>query len=103
MGIWGDQIDDLMAEASAHWDTGNLMALQALESAILRWWRQSPCPNAVMVALEYVRAALDTVTPMPHPGTIELVAVEDVRKRWGSVDREKLAAKTGRSDNWMYE
>ena len=94
LGIWGRQVDEMMEEAGIHHHNGHMLALQTMEAGILNWWRASPCPNAVMLALEYVRAALDNPVPGAHwtePQPPQLVKVEDARKRWGSFDRERLA------------
>jgi hypothetical protein len=112
LGVWGDQVDEIMAEAGAFWQAGNLSALQHLEASIRRWLPASPCPNAAVIALGYVQAAMEMCHPQSRQEA-EVMRVADYRKAWaddpeGMTDRRERIATlreqaAERSSNWLYE
>jgi len=95
LGIWGTQVDEMMAEVAAHHHEGNMLALERLAASTRRWLWQSPCPNAAVLALEYTWAALDNPPPnarwteqaTPAPQLVKVALPE-----WGFWERQERQA-----------
>lgn len=86
------------------WAAGDVARLEELALAIPGWCRNSPHPSIAALVAEYLWAAVDTVDPKPQPEPLEIVTVEDVRKKWGGVGRQRLVRPTHmRGENWLYE
>jgi hypothetical protein len=112
LGIWAEQVDELMAEVAAHYADGNMVALERLAQGGRRWLRTSPCPNALVIAVNYAQAAVDNPPPGAHWTQPEEVR-EQIRvalPTWGEVPRERPVRRApsfipaGKTvNNWLCE
>jgi hypothetical protein len=86
--VWWDGMARIFPEIDALHAAGDVQGLQNIVALMPRWIAgtreagRTGCPNVMALALEYARAALDTITPEQSAAPVEDGEEEDAADAW---------------------